>query len=135
MKVDSLDELRSAFADWRKNKKYRQEAIPEGLLARAQRCTSKHGVREVARAAGVDRCRLLQEQVAGEMAPAVPAQKAGVVTGSTPGYSRLDLAMPSVARSPIAEIETDTGIKLRLFEQTPEVLGLLGALCGVGGMK
>ncbi|MEJ2238298.1 MAG: hypothetical protein P8X82_08385 [Gemmatimonadales bacterium] len=135
MKVESLDDLRSAFADWRKTKKYRQEAIPARLLARAQQCASRHGAREVARATGIDRSRLLQVKIAPEVAEAGSARKASATVRRSPEYSRLNLSPPSVTRNPVAELETGAGVKLRLFEQTPEMLGLLRALCGVGGMR
>ena len=73
MKVDSLDELEVAFSEWRKTKKHRREAIPERLLARAQRCTVKHGVRAVAHATGVERARLFRGQAVDEPAKAVQA--------------------------------------------------------------
>ena len=135
MKVESLDELQSAFADWRKTKKRRQEAIPEGLLARARRCTVKHGVRAVARATGVERSRLFRGKAVDEAERSVAAQRRRLPAMSIPGFSRLELGAPSVRPGPIAEIETGTGAKLRLFELTPEMMGLLGALCGVGGTR
>jgi hypothetical protein len=36
---------------------------------------------------------------------------------------------------PFAEIETRAGLKLRLFAQTDETLGLLSSLCGMGGSR
>jgi hypothetical protein len=34
---------------------------------------------------------------------------------------------------PIAEVETGSGVTLRVFEQTAEMVGLLTAVCGLGG--
>jgi len=135
MRVDSLEQLQSAFAQWRRTKRHAREAVPEHLLARAQRCTGKHGVPAVVRATGVERSRLFRRTALGETARASSDADAQVGARSVPAFSRLELSTPAVLHRPVAEVETDTGIKLRLFEQTPEILELLGALCGVGGMK
>ena len=47
MKVDSLKDLESAFANWRRSKKHVREAVPEELLARARRAVKKHGLKAV----------------------------------------------------------------------------------------
>jgi len=60
MKVDSLDELKAAFAAWRRSKKHAREPMPEELRCRAQRATKKHGVRAVVRVTRVERARLLR---------------------------------------------------------------------------
>jgi len=58
------------------------------------------------------------------------------VAGSVPPFSRLELSAPSAPRSrPIAEAQTESGVTLRVFEQTPEVMALLSAVCGVGGVR
>lgn len=62
MRVDSLEELESAFAKWRSGKKHVREPMPEELRARGQRTAKKHGVKAVVRVTGVDRGRLLQTQ-------------------------------------------------------------------------
>ena len=64
MKVDSLDELRSAFAEWRRRKRHAREAMPEELLARARRATEKHGVTAVVAATRVERARLFRSRPA-----------------------------------------------------------------------
>jgi len=135
MRVDSLEQLQSAFTQWRQRKRHAREAIPEHLLSRAQRCTGKHGVPAVVRATGVERSRLFRRTTLGEAARASSDEGAQSRAQSVPAFSRLELSTPAAGHRPVAEVETDTGIKLRLFEQTPEILELLGALCGVGGMK
>jgi hypothetical protein len=46
------------------------------------------------------------------------------------------VSAPTTARlRPIAEVETGSGVTLRLFEQTPELMGLLSAVCGFGGAR
>jgi hypothetical protein len=55
-----------------------------------------------------------------------------------PTFSRLELGAPmtpSLRARPIAEVETGAGVTLRVFEQTPEMMGLLSAVCGVGGVR
>jgi hypothetical protein len=44
--------------------------------------------------------------------------------------------VPAPARPrPIAEVETRSGMTLRVFEPTPEMMGLLTAACGIGGLQ
>jgi hypothetical protein len=55
---------------------------------------------------------------------------------SVPTFSRLELSAPSVSSPrPIAEVEMGTGVTLRVFEQTPEMMGLLSAVVGFGGVR
>ena len=130
MKVDSLDELRSAFAEWRRRKKHAREAMPEELLARARRAADKHGVTAVVGVTRVERARLLRNRTAPD------EKKAKVEPRSVPTFSRLELSAPSApGPRPIAEVETKSGVRLRMFEQTPELMGLLSAVCGLGGIR
>lgn len=132
MKVDSLDELRSAFAEWRRRKKHAREAMPEELLARARRATEKHGVRAVVGVTRVERARLFRS-TGGRKAQ---DEKTKGVPRSVPTFSRLELSAPSApSPRPIAEVETGSGVTLRMFEQTPEMMGLLSAVCGLGGIR
>ena len=135
MKVESLDELEAAFAEWRKRKKYRQEPIPERLLGRARRCTVNHGVRAVVLATGVERARLLQGKSVDKPAKPVQANNASARSRPRPAFSLLQLGASSVRPGPVAEVDIDSGVKLRLYELTPEIVGLLGAMCGVGGTR
>jgi len=133
MKVDSLDELRSAFADWRRRKKYAREAMPEELLARARRATEKHGVTAVVGVTRVERARLFRSRPAGRKGP---DEKRKGEPREVATFSRLELSGPSAPRPrPSAEVETVSGVRLRVFEQTPELMGLLSAVCGLGGTR
>lgn len=125
MRVDSVAELRVAFEVWRSKKRYATEKVPGELVARARRAIGVHGVKEVARATGLERQRLRGTPAGGgrEVAPVV----------AVPSFSRVELAAPAGASRPFAEVETPTGLKLRLFAQTQEALGLLSSLCGAGG--
>jgi hypothetical protein len=134
MKVDSLQELESAFAAWRSRKKYRREQMPEELLVRAQRASQVHGVKAVVGVTRVERGRLLGKTPGS--AQAAPRAKGGLA-GSVPAFSRVTLSAPSAAGSsarPIAEVEL-SGATLRVFEPTAELMALLSAACGVGGTR
>lgn len=133
MKVDSLQELETAFAAWRSGKKYAREQMPEALRARAQRATKTHGVKAVVRVTRVDRARLLRTgpgsaQLAARTKPR-RAQPAAA-------FSRLTLSAPAAASGarPIAEVQR-SGVTVRVFEPTPELMALLSAACGVGAMR
>ena len=133
MKVDSLDELRLAFAAWRRRKRHLREPMPEELLARARRATEKHGVTAVVGVTRVERARLFRSRPAGRKAP---DEKTKGEPRSVATFSRLELsAPPAPSPCPIAEVETGSGVRLRMFEQTPELMGLLSAVCGLGGAQ
>jgi len=135
MKVDSLDELKSAFEEWRRRKRHVRESMPQELLARARRATKKHGVRAVARVTRVERARLFRSRPARVKAPGERSTKPKGVPGSVPAFSRLEVRAPSAAKPrAVAEVET-SGVTLRVFEQTPEMMGLLSAVCGFGGVR
>ena len=132
MKVDSLDELKAAFAEWRKRKEHAREPMPEELRTRARRATKKHGVTAVVRVTRVERARLFRTTPARMKASGATSTKTKDVP--RPTFSRLELGVPSVpSLRPIAEVETGSGATLRVFEQTPEILGLLSVVCGFGG--
>jgi hypothetical protein len=53
-----------------------------------------------------------------------------------PTFTRVELAAPAeVAARPFAEVETATGLKVRLFIPTDEALKLISSLCGLGGAR
>jgi hypothetical protein len=134
MKVDSLDGLRSAFEEWRRSKKHAREAMPEELRARARRAMERHGMRAVVGVTRVEASRLLRSREAGRKGQDDKAS--GGEPRPVPTFSRLEVSAPSTPRlRPIAEVETGSGVTLRLFEQTPELMGLLSAVCGFGGAR
>lgn len=135
MKVDSLDELESGFAEWRRRKKHTREAIPEALLARARRTAKEHGVPAVVRVTQVERGRLFRNRPTRMKTHGAASATPRGIAESVPTFSRLELSAPSTSRPhPIAEVET-SGVTLRVFEQTPEMMGLLSAVCGFGGAR
>ncbi len=135
MKVDSLDELRCAFETWRKKKRHRREPIPTNLLARARRCSTAYGVAEVVRATRVERSRLFRARAIAPRGQDTATQGTESIGVSAPAFSRLELRAPSVEAGPIVEVEAGSGVKLRLFQQTPEMIDLLRVLCGPGGVR
>jgi len=102
--------------------------MTEELRARARRAIERHGMRAVVRVTRVEKGRLLRSRKAQD-------EKArGSEARPVPKFSRLEVSAPSTPRlRPIAEVETGSGVTLRLFEQTPELMGLLSAVCGFGG--
>ncbi len=132
MKVDSLSELKVAFAGWRRGKRHVREAVPEELLERARRAAEVHGAKEVVRAIRLERSRLFRRRrderppTALTMPPAQPA---------IPSFSRLELTPPASGAALIAELETPAGLKLRVFAESNAMVGLLSSLCGMGGAR
>lgn len=128
MDGESLAELKVAFEKWRSRKRHVREAVPVELLQRARTAAGRHGAAAVARATKVDRGRLDTSRSRG---------KAGrVLEAGVPTYSRLELAAPAAATArPFAEVEMPTGLRVRLFTETREALGLLSSLLGAGGPR
>ena len=136
MKVDSLDELQSAFAEWLQSKKHLGHPTPEALLARARRATKRHGVKAVVRVTRVERARLFRSPPTEKKGHAATRRQRRTTPDTVPAFSRLELSRPSTAGSrPIVEVETKTGVTLRVFEETPELLLLLSGVCGLGGTR
>jgi hypothetical protein len=127
MKVESLDELKRAFERWRRKKRHPREAVPEELLTRGCRTIEVHGLGRVARATKVDQRRLKKGHAA------LKAAGRGGNSLALPMFSRVELVAPAANAGPFAELETAAGLRLRIFRQTDEVLGLLAAVCGAGG--
>ena len=127
MDGESLAELKTAFEKWRSRKRHVREAVPAELLQRARAAAARHGWAAVARATKVDRGRLETDRSRDG--------KRGVPGTSVPRYSRLDLAAPAATARPFAEVEMPTGLKVRLFTDSGEALGLLSSLLGAGGPR
>ncbi|MFQ5592193.1 MAG: hypothetical protein ACE5HE_13605 [Phycisphaerae bacterium] len=121
MKVDSLDELTAAFDRWRRKKRHVRERVPGELWERALWATRVHGTSAVARATKLERSRLVERD-----------KKASKSSAAVAAFSRLSITAPSAGTYPIAEVETATGLKLRIFTQTQETLSVLSSLCGIG---
>lgn len=134
MQIDGLDELEQAFAAWRRRKKYVREPLPEELRARARRAVREHGATAVVRVTRVERARLFRGARPQTKGPGGASPMVSSATMSVPTFSRLDLSAPPSSRPrPIAEVETGSGLTLRVFEATAEMVGLLTAVCGLGG--
>jgi hypothetical protein len=139
MKVDSLEELESAFSDWRKRKKHARERVPDELLVRARRAAKKHGLTAVVRVTRVERPRLFRGLPSGRISRREPtrrADKSKTASRAMPAFSRLELGAASTTGvRPLAEVEIGTGARLRVFEETPAMLKLLSAACGIGAPR
>ena len=127
MEHESLAKLKAAFDDWRSKKRYAREAVPAALLEWARAAARRHGPAAVHRATKVDQGRLKTGHGS--------RGRTEAPTARLPAFSRVELAAPAVAVQPFAELETTTGVSLRLFTPTDQVLGLLFSLCGVGGER
>lgn len=127
MDGESLAELKAAFEKWRRRKQHVREAVPAELLQRARSAAACHGWAAVARATKVDRGRLESDRSRGG--------KRRVSGADSPTYSRLELSAPAATARPFAEVEMPTGLRVRLFTDTGEALGLLSSLLGAGGLR
>ena len=126
MKCKSLDELCSDVAAWRQQKRHRSEALPIHLLEQAKLAVKVHGVKEINRLTGIDR-KLLK----GMQEKCVSISKKASAT-AVPAFTLIEVTTPHTIL-PKAEVEAPTGYKLRIFELTPDTIGLLSSFCHVGG--
>lgn len=134
MKVESLEELKAAADDWRRKKRHAREAVPVELVERVRRTIGVHGLAGVVRATKIDRARLMAGRTGlGKLSKRVNRRR--VRAAAVPSFSRVEVVAPAATSRLFAEIETPTGLKLRVFAQTHETLGLLSSLCGVGGTR
>ncbi len=124
MTVESLEELRAAFSEWRSQKKHRRDRTPDELLKRARAAAKIHGVGRVAREMNIDGRHLS----AGSEYPRGRSK----ASKSLPAYSRVELTAPSAMARAVAELEMPSGVKLRLYSQTPEMLSLISSVCERG---
>jgi hypothetical protein len=127
MKVDTAEELKAAYKEWRGQKKHLREAIPGELLDRTRRAIDVHGWGAIRKATKVEARRV------GIKGAHASRGKRSVPTVVVPSFSRLELAAPVMASRPFAEVETSAGLKVRLFANNTEMVALLSALCGMGG--
>lgn len=142
MAVDPLGKLETAFHRWRLKKKHVRERVPEKLMARARRAAMVHGVGHVARVLSIEYARLAEAAspvAKGDRRVARKSKrtggdralgKAGKRAEAT--FSRVEFSTAQGSARPLAEAETPSGLKLRVFAITPETLGLLSALTGSG---
>lgn len=128
MPVDSLDKLQTMFKEWRRSKQYHTERIPAMLLKRAQRAAKVYSIQRVVEATGVYRARL---KGAARTVPVADAKTEIMM----PTFSRIEVAAPVGGRLPLAEAESVTGVKLRIFFSSAEAMGLLSSFCENGGAK
>jgi hypothetical protein len=133
MADESLAGLREAFDAWRSRKRHAREAVPGDLMARARAAARHHGPAAVCRATRVQRDRLVVARIE-------RTQAGAGATSIVPAYSRVEVAPPAPAvvsspTAPFAEVETPSGLTVRLFTESGGALGLLSALLGAGGAR
>lgn len=131
MKVESLDNLKKTFEVWRRKKRHVREAVPDELLERADRAIGVHGWGPVAKATKIKKKRL--QRARRRLRAARQSKRCKVSAEAVASFSRMELAPPAATGRPFAELETPAGLKIRIFTQTEEVLGLLASVCGKGG--
>ena len=117
---ESLEQLSAAFTKWRAQKKDRRNRTPRELLVRARRAVKAYGLHRVAAAAKVDIRRLRK------------APRSGSIAEPVPPYSKVEFAGAPKA---FAEVEMSSGVKVRLFGETPTAMRLLSAVCAAGGAQ
>ena len=128
MADESLAVLRDAFEAWRRRKRHAREAVPGDLMARARAAARHHGPAAVSRATKVQRDRL----VVGRTERGQGGAGAASIVAA---YSRVEVASPAPGARPFAEVETPSGLTVRLFTESGGALGLLSALFGAGGAR
>jgi hypothetical protein len=114
MHNESLRNIELAFNTWRRERRHIRERVPESLMERVRSAIAVHGLGPVASSVKLQRSLI--------------SKRLGAM-GTVPSYTRIELASPQGA---LAEAETPSGVKLRVFSITPEVVGLLSVLSGVG---
>ena len=122
MEVESLAGLKAVFEDWRSKKRYDREAVPAELRKMARDAARIHGAMAVWRVTKLDRRHLKVER----------RRRTRKASSGGPGYSRLDVEARTAVARPFAEVETATGLKVRLFAQTEEMVEMLSLLCSGG---
>jgi hypothetical protein len=123
MSMESLEELSASFKKWRLKKRYATESVPADLVARARRAVGMHGITLVAKATKINRIHLIEQK---------RGKKAKL---SFPGYSRVEISAAGRQNSPVAELETGSGMKLRIFSLTAETMELMSSFCRAGGVS
>ena len=127
MEFESLDQLKNAYANWRKKKRHVREAVPAELLEPTCRAATRFGTSQVSRAINMDWERMSNK---------ISRNSSGSCkkNGAPPAYSRLELLPPALSiNQPLAEIESPSGMKLRIYSVGPEALALLSSFCRTGG--
>jgi hypothetical protein len=120
----SLEELGTAFASRRQNKRNSREPVPKALWAQTLRAVEIHEAAAVSQVTKIQRSRIVKR-----------AEKDKGKAMTVTVFSRVTISPPSVPGSPVAEVETALGLKLRIFVQTDEMVKLLLTLCSSGGVR
>jgi hypothetical protein len=126
MSKETLDSLKEAFKNWRVQKKFLREKIPDDLLRRAKNAATIYGIDNVVNAVQMKRYYfddILKEKK--EYKKHNSKQKRPDVK-KIPIFSQIDLTPPHFTPSqPIMEIEKPNGTKLRLFTLNSEIMNCI----------
>lgn len=142
MAIQSLEKLKKTFQRWRLKKGHIREPVPKALMDRAYRAAAVFGPRAVAVATKIDQTRLSEGISAGmdskkktvRLSKSIKASRSGKRADlAVPSFSRVEVVRP-MAGQPLAEVETVSGMKLKVFALTRETTDLLVRLSCPGGM-
>lgn len=128
----SLEELGSAFASWRQNKRNTREPVPKALWAQTLRAVEIYGAAAVSRVTKIQCSRIVERAEKGNAKGKVKGKGKAM---TVPAFTRVSISPPSVPGSPVAEVETTFGLKLRIYVQTDAMDKLLLTLCSSGGTR
>jgi len=96
MSMESLQDLKAAFAAWRQDKVHPREKTPLLLLVQAREAAKKHGAKAVVQATGIDRQllgRRFAEMAASELECGEVAQ-VQLDSNTAPAFSQMLLNAP-----------------------------------------
>ena len=113
----NLVQLASAFKNWRRHKVRRSDPIPKDLLAKARKIAYVQGVNRVAVALTLDPKRLRERDAVTKVGP----------VAKPVAYSRVELG-PLKADQAFVEVESLSGVKIRIFSVNADTLGMVMAL-------
>ena len=143
--AEPLEELGKLFTSWRKNKKYKTEAVPEDLLKRAKELVAEHGKSKVADVAKIDPKKL--GGPSGTKTKATKAAKTTKTKGAAKVATKAPPPMKGPARPvmaakssgsdlrPIAEVQSPQGFCFRIFRADAESLKLVDAFMKHGRLS
>lgn len=135
MVVDTLPELKSVFDKWRRERVNVRVPIPQALVERALRAAAVHGRAAVREATRIPARRLGNSRAADSRRTVRRVGRPKSSVDAVPAFSRVELSAPTASSRPLAEVETASGVKLRIFSATTETWALVHALCGKGGLS
>lgn len=147
-RLKDLNDLETAFRQWRRNKQRVTERVPAALAEQVGLVAAAHGVPAVARVAGSAGRRIALQSLRTQRRPQA---KAAAPTASPPppvsvpapplatsAYSRIQLPAPQApapvrtqaTATAVLEVETPQGLKVRVFSTEPGALAWVRDIVG-----